>query len=159
MACTSGCVASGLQLTADRAWEHSQVTIERDGRISAHHRRVTARAGNETTFARKCWRTIRRAVRAREAILTAIPHREAGHWHLWQPTQAVGGTALHMAGIKVKAKMAKFAAALMEASDRIWSSERQASSSRGRSLREIVRRRRRFAYIPVPLPAASSRLE
>ena len=30
-------------------------------------------------------------------------------------SQAVGGTALHMAGGKVKAKMAKFAAALLEA--------------------------------------------
>ena len=32
-------------------------------------------------------------------------------------SQAVGGTALHMAGGKAKTKMAKFAAALMEASE------------------------------------------
>ena len=32
-------------------------------------------------------------------------------------SQAVGGTAIHMAGTKVKTKMAKFAASLMEANE------------------------------------------
>jgi carbon-monoxide dehydrogenase large subunit len=47
----SRCAASAVVDAADRRWEHAQVTIERDGRITRDDRRLTARQGNETTFA------------------------------------------------------------------------------------------------------------
>ena len=69
-------------------------------------------------------------------------------------SQAVGGAALHMAGDKVKAKMAKFAAALLEAHEDDLVFENGTISVKGAP---GVRRSRsprspRYAYVPVPLP-------
>ncbi|HSK39197.1 MAG TPA: molybdopterin cofactor-binding domain-containing protein, partial [Arenibaculum sp.] len=69
-------------------------------------------------------------------------------------SQAVGGAALHLAGGKVKAKMAKFAAALLEANedDLVFENGRifvKGSPASGKSIAEVAA----FAYIPVPLPA------
>src|SRR3954447_3633335 len=96
-------------------WEHSQVTIERDGRISATTGASPHGQGNETTFAQML------------ADQFGIPldnitilHGDTGVVRqgigtFGSRSQAVGGTALHLAGTKVKTKMAKFAAALLEA--------------------------------------------
>src|SRR6185503_10948696 len=96
-------------------WEHSQVTIERDGRISATTGASPHGQGNETTFAQML------------ADQFGVPFEHVTILHgdtsvvkqgigtFGSRSQAVGGTALHMAGNKVKAKMAKFAAALLEA--------------------------------------------
>ena len=69
-------------------------------------------------------------------------------------SQAVGGTALHLAGAKVREKMAKFAAALLEAheEDLVFEDGRisvQGSPDAGKSFAEVAA----YAYIPVPLPA------
>src|SRR2546430_4070833 len=69
-------------------------------------------------------------------------------------SQAVGGTALHLAGAKVKAKMAKFAAALLEAheDDLVFENGTisvKGSPASGKSFASVAA----FAYRPVPLPA------
>jgi carbon-monoxide dehydrogenase large subunit len=68
-------------------------------------------------------------------------------------SQAVAGTALHMAGNKVKSKMARFAAALLEAheDDLVFQDGTIAvkgSPASGKSFADVAA----FAYVPVPLP-------
>ncbi len=96
-------------------WEHSQVTVERDGRISATTGASPHGQGNETTFAQMLADqfgvpidhvTIRHGD-------TAVVKQGIGTFG--SRSQAVGGAALHNAGTKVKAKMARFAAFLLEA--------------------------------------------
>ena len=68
-------------------------------------------------------------------------------------SQAVGGAALHMAGGKVKVKMAKFAAALLEASDEDLVFENGKISVKGAPAAALpFQTVAAFAYIPVPLP-------
>jgi carbon-monoxide dehydrogenase large subunit len=69
-------------------------------------------------------------------------------------SQAVGGAALHLAGRKVKAKMAKFAAALLEASESDLVFENGTIGVRGAPAAALpFQTVAAFAYIPVPLPA------
>src|SRR5262245_61249897 len=96
-------------------WEHAQVTVERDGRISATTGASPHGQGNETTFAQMLADQFGVPI---EHI--TIHHGDTGVVKqgigtFGSRSQAVGGTALHMAGAKVKAKMAKFAASLIEA--------------------------------------------
>jgi carbon-monoxide dehydrogenase large subunit len=68
-------------------------------------------------------------------------------------SQAVGGTALHLAGGKVKSKMAKFAAALLEAheDDLVFENGTisvKGAPASGKSFASVAA----FAYVPVPLP-------
>ena len=68
-------------------------------------------------------------------------------------SQAVGGTALHLAGGKVKAKMAKFAAALLEAHEDDIVFENGTIGVKGapasaKAFAEVAG----YAYVPVPLP-------
>src|SRR5262249_9669626 len=68
-------------------------------------------------------------------------------------SQAVGGTAIHMAGGKGKTKMAKFAAALLEAheEDLVFQNGMisvKGAPASGKSFAEVAA----FAYRPVPLP-------
>jgi carbon-monoxide dehydrogenase large subunit len=68
-------------------------------------------------------------------------------------SQAVGGTAIHMAGRKVKAKMAKFAAALLEASEDDLVFENGKITVAGVPAAALpFQAVAAFAYIPVPLP-------
>jgi carbon-monoxide dehydrogenase large subunit len=134
-------------------WEHSQVTVERDGRISATTGASPHGQGNETTFAQML------------ADQFGVPFEHVTIQHgdtsvvkqgigtFGSRSQAVGGTALHMAGTKVKAKMAKFAAALMEAdeADLVFENGRifvKGAPATGKTFAEVSN----YAYIPVPLP-------
>jgi carbon-monoxide dehydrogenase large subunit len=68
-------------------------------------------------------------------------------------SQAVGGTAIHMAGGKAKSKMARFAAALLEAheDDIVFENGRVSVAgalASGKSFAEVAS----YAYVPVPLP-------
>ena len=96
-------------------WEHSQVTVERDGRISATTGASPHGQGNETTFAQMLADQF--GVPLEHVTIhhgdTAVVKQGIGTFG--SRSQAVGGAALHNAGTKVKAKMAKFAAALLEA--------------------------------------------
>jgi carbon-monoxide dehydrogenase large subunit len=134
-------------------WEHAQVTIERDGRISATTGASPHGQGNETTFAQMLADQFGVPIEH-----VTIHHGDTGVVKQGVGTfgsrsQAVGGTALHMAGAKVKAKMARFASALLEAheEDLVFESGRisvKGSPTAGRSFADVAA----YAYVPVPLP-------
>ncbi len=134
-------------------WEHSQVTIERDGRISATTGASPHGQGNETTFAQML------------ADQFGVPFEHVTILHgdtgvvkqgigtFGSRSQAVGGTALLMAGAKVKSKMAKFAAALFEAHEDDLVFENGTISVKGspasaKPFASVAA----YAYVPVPLP-------
>ena len=134
-------------------WEHSQVTIERDGRISATTGASPHGQGNETTFAQMLG----------DQFGVPIDHVTIHHGDtgvvkqgigtFGSRSQAVGGTALHLAGGKVKAKMAKFAAALLEAheDDIVFENGRvgvKGAPASAKTFAEVAG----YAYVPVPLP-------
>jgi carbon-monoxide dehydrogenase large subunit len=134
-------------------WEHSQVTIERDGRISATTGASPHGQGNETTFAQML----------ADQFGVPIDHITIHHGDtgvvkqgigtFGSRSQAVAGTALHLAGGKVKAKMAKFAAALLEAHEDDIVFENGTIGVKGapasaKSFAEVAG----YAYVPVPLP-------
>ena len=134
-------------------WEHSQVTVERDGRISATTGASPHGQGNETTFAQMLADQFGVPI---EHI--TIHHGDTGIVKqgigtFGSRSQAVGGTALHLAGGKVKTKMAKFAAAMLEAheDDIVFENGRigvKGSSASAKSFAEVAG----YAYVPVPLP-------
>ena len=134
-------------------WEHSQVTIERDGRISATTGASPHGQGNETTFAQMLADQF--GVPFEHVTIlhgdTAIVKQGIGTFG--SRSQAVGGTALQMAGAKVKSKMAKFAAAMLEAheDDLVFENGMvsvKGAPASGKSFATVAS----FAYIPVPLP-------
>ena len=134
-------------------WEHSQVTIERDGRISATTGASPHGQGNETTFAQMLADQFGVPIEHITILHgdTAIVKQGIGTFG--SRSQAVGGAALHMAGGKVKAKMAKFASAMLEAheDDLVFENGRifvKGAPASGKSFSEVAG----FAYVPVPLP-------
>jgi carbon-monoxide dehydrogenase large subunit len=135
-------------------WEHSQVTIERDGRISATTGASPHGQGNETTFAQMLADQFGVPIEHVTILHGDTGVVKQGIGTFGSRSQAVGGTALHMAGAKVKAKMAKFAAALLEAheDDLVFENGTisvKGAPARGKSFADVAG----FAYIPVPLPA------
>ena len=134
-------------------WEHSQVTVERDGRISATTGASPHGQGNETTFAQML------------ADQFGVPFEHVTILHgdtgvvkqgigtFGSRSQAVGGTALIMAGAKVKKKMAKFAAALFEAheEDLVFENATIAVKGSPASAKPFAAVAA-YAYVPVPLP-------
>ena len=135
-------------------WEHSQVTVERDGRINATTGASPHGQGNETTFAQMLADQF--GVPIDHVTIhhgdTAVVKQGIGTFG--SRSQAVGGAALHLAGGKVKTKMAKFAAMLMEANeeDLVFEngmiSVKGAPSSGAKSFAEVAG----YAYIPLKLP-------
>jgi carbon-monoxide dehydrogenase large subunit len=134
-------------------WEHSQVTVERDGRISATTGASPHGQGNETTFAQMLADEF--GVPLDHVTIhhgdTAVVKQGIGTFG--SRSQAVGGTALMMAGAKVKGKMAKFAAALLEAHEGDLVFENQTIAVRGapaasKTFADVAG----YAYVPVPLP-------
>ncbi|PYQ74993.1 MAG: carbon monoxide dehydrogenase [Acidobacteria bacterium] len=134
-------------------WEHSQVTVERDGHISATTGASPHGQGNETTFAQML------------ADQFGVPFEHITILHgdtgvvkqgigtFGSRSQAVGGAALHMAGSKVKTKMTKFAAALLEAheDDVVFENGTisvKGSPASGKPFASVAA----YAYRPVPLP-------
>jgi aerobic carbon-monoxide dehydrogenase large subunit len=134
-------------------WEHSQVTIERDGRISATTGASPHGQGNETTFAQMLADQFGVPLEHVRILHGDTGIVKQGIGTFGSRSQAVGGAALHMAGGKVKAKMAKFAAALLEANEDDLVFENgmisvKGAPARGKAFAEVAG----FAYIPVPLP-------
>jgi aerobic carbon-monoxide dehydrogenase large subunit len=134
-------------------WEHASVTVERDGRITATTGASPHGQGNETTFAQML------------ADQFGVPFEHVTILHgdtsvvkqgigtFGSRSQAVGGAALNMAGGKARSKMAKFAAALLEAheDDLVFENGTisvKGAPARGKAFAEVAG----FAYIPVPLP-------
>ena len=135
-------------------WEHSQVTVERDGRISATTGVSPHGQGNETTFAQMLadqFGVPLEHIRIHHGD-TAVVKQGIGTFG--SRSQAVGGAALHLAGGKVKAKMAKFAAALLEAheGDLVFENGRIAvagAPAAGKTFAEVAA----YAHRPIKLPA------
>jgi len=134
-------------------WEHAQVTIERDGRVSATTGVSPHGQGNETTFAQMLGDQL--GVPIEHITIhhgdTAVVKQGVGTFG--SRSQAVGGAAMHMAGGKVKTKMAKFAAAMLEASEHDLVFENGKISVKGspasaKSFADVAA----FAYRPLPLP-------
>jgi len=139
---------------ATGGWEHAQVTIERDGRISATTGASPHGQGNETTFAQMLADQF--GVPMEHITIhhgdTAIVKQGIGTFG--SRSQAVGGTTLQLAGAKVKAKMARFAADLLEASEADLVFENGTIAVKGapasaKAFADVAA----FAYVPVPLPA------
>lgn len=134
-------------------WEHSQVTVERDGRISATTGASPHGQGNETTFGQMLADQF--GVPLEHVTIhhgdTGVVKQGIGTFG--SRSQAVGGTAVHLAGAKVKEKMAKYAAALIEANedDLVFEDGRisvKGAPDSGKTFAEIAA----YAYVPVPLP-------
>ena len=134
-------------------WEHGQVTVERDGRITATTGASPHGQGNETTFAQML------------ADQFSVPFEHVTILHgdtgivkqgigtFGSRSQAVAGTALHLAGTKVRSKMAQFAAAMLEASEEDIVFENgtigvKGAPAKAKTFAEIAA----YAYVPVPLP-------
>src|SRR5439155_12196211 len=134
-------------------WEHAQVTIERDGRISATTGASPHGQGNETTFAQMLadqFGVPIEHVTIRHGDTDVV---KQGIGTFGSRSQAVGGTALYLAGGRVKSKMAKFAAALVEAHEEDLVFEQgmiavKGSPGSGKSFADVAA----YAYRPVPLP-------
>ena len=134
-------------------WEHAQVTIERDGRISATTGASPHGQGNETTFAQMLADQF--GVPMEHITIhhgdTSIVKQGIGTFG--SRSQAVGGTTLHLAGSKVKGKMARFAAEMLEASEADLVFENGMIAVKGapgsaKTFADVAA----FAYVPVPLP-------
>jgi len=134
-------------------WEHSQVTIERDGRISATTGASPHGQGNETTFAQMLADQFGVPMDDITILHGDTGVVKQGIGTFGSRSQAVGGAALQMAGAKVKTKMAKFAAALLEAHEEDLVFENgmisvKGSPASGKSFASVAA----YAYVPVPLP-------
>jgi len=134
-------------------WEHAQVTVERDGRLTATTGASPHGQGNETTFAQMLADQF--GVPFEHVTIlhgdTAIVKQGIGTFG--SRSQAVGGTALQMAGTKVKVKMARFAAELLEASEADLVFENGTIAVKGapasaKKFSDVAA----YAYVPVPLP-------
>ena len=134
-------------------WEYSQVTVERDGRISATTGASPHGQGNETTFAHMLADQF--GVPLDHVTIhhgdTAVVKQGIGTFG--SRSQAVGGAALDDAGTKVKARMAKFAAALLEAHESDLVFENGTIAVRGapasaKPFAEVAA----YAYRPIRLP-------
>jgi aerobic carbon-monoxide dehydrogenase large subunit len=134
-------------------WEHAQVTIERDGRITAATGASPHGQGNETTFAQMLADDFGVPLEHISILHGDTGVVKQGIGTFGSRSQAVGGAALHMASAKVKAKMAKFAAALLEAheDDLVFengSISVKGAPASGKPFAKVAA----FAYVPVPLP-------
>jgi carbon-monoxide dehydrogenase large subunit len=134
-------------------WEHASVTVERDGRITATTGASPHGQGNETTFAQMLADQFGVPLEHVSILHGDTSVVKQGIGTFGSRSQAVGGAALLMAGTKAKSKMAKFAAALLEAhvDDLVFENGTIAvrgAPARGKSFAEVAG----FAYIPVPLP-------
>jgi carbon-monoxide dehydrogenase large subunit len=134
-------------------WEHANITVERDGRITATTGASPHGQGNETTFAQMVADQF--GVSFDDVVVlhgdTAVVKQGVGTFG--SRSQAVGGTALHMAATKVKKKMAAFAASLLEASEEDLVFENGTIGVKGSPASSLkFQTVAAFAYIPVPLP-------
>ena len=137
-------------------WEHSAVTIERGGKVSATTGTTSHGQGHETTFAQMLADHFSLPIEDIAILHGDTGIAKQGIGTFGSRSQAVGGTALLKAARKAGAKMKRFAAALMS-DDEIEAGELEFANGRiqaagrpqiWRSFAEVAD----FAYIPVPLP-------
>lgn len=134
-------------------WEHGQVTVERDGRITATTGASPHGQGNETTFAQMLADQFGIPLEHITILHGDTGIVKQGIGTFGSRSQAVAGTALHLAGGKVKKKMAQFAAAMLEANEDDIVFENGTVGVKGapasaKPFAAIAG----YAYVPVPLP-------
>jgi carbon-monoxide dehydrogenase large subunit len=134
-------------------WEHGQVTVERDGRITATTGASPHGQGNETTFAQMLADQFGVPFEHVTILHGDTGVSKQGIGTFGSRSQAVAGTALHLAGAKVKHKMAQFAAALLEANpdDIVFENGSigvKGSMTSAKPFAAVAG----YAYVPVPLP-------
>ena len=138
-------------------WEFSSVTVERSGKITATTGSSPHGQGNETTFSQMLADQFGVPMSDISILHGDTSVVKQGIGTFGSRSQAVGGTVLMKAGEKVKDKMAKFAAALMnpneemDTSDMVFENGRiSVKGSPGTSVGfgEVAA----YAYVPVPLP-------
>jgi carbon-monoxide dehydrogenase large subunit len=134
-------------------WEHGQVTVERDGRISATTGASPHGQGNETTFAQMLADQFSVPLEHITILHGDTGIVKQGIGTFGSRSQAVAGTALHLAGGKVKKKMAQFAAALLEAheDDIVFENGTVGVKGAPASAKPFAAVAA-YAYVPVPLP-------
>lgn len=138
-------------------WEFSSVTVERSGKITATTGASPHGQGNETTFSQMLGDQF--GIPMEDVTIlhgdTAVVKQGIGTFG--SRSQAVGGTALLKAGEKVKDKMAKFAAAMMNPNEEMNTEDLVFEGGRifvkdspGTSVgfSDVAA----YAYVPVPLP-------
>src|SRR5688572_118944 len=134
-------------------WEHGQVTIERDGRITATTGASPHGQGNETTFAQMLADQFGIPIEHVTILHGDTGVSKQGIGTFGSRSQAVAGTALHLAGEKVKKKMAQFAAAMLEANENDIVFENGTIGVKGASATaKPFAAVAGYAYVPVPLP-------
>ena len=146
-------LAPSAGLPATGGWEHASVTIERDGKIFATTGSSPHGQGNETTFAQILGDEFGVPI---DDITIAHGDTDVvrhGIGTFGSRSQAVGGTTLKLAGEKVRVKMAKFAAQMLEAKEEdIVFADGLVSVAgvpdSGIPFSEVAG----FAYVPIPLP-------
>ncbi len=134
-------------------WEHGQVTVERDGRITATTGASPHGQGNETTFAQMLADQFGVPFEHVTILHGDTGVSKQGIGTFGSRSQAVAGTALHLAGVKVKKKMAQFAAAMLEANedDIVFENGNvgvKGASASAKPFAAVAA----YAYVPVPLP-------
>ena len=137
-------------------WEHSGVTIERGGKVTATTGASPHGQGNETTFAQMLGDHFGIPIEDISILHGDTGIVKQGVGTFGSRSQAVGGAALMMAAGKTSDKMKQFAAALL--SDQEVSAEdlefvdgriqAQGRPEVSKTFAEVAD----FAYIPVPLP-------
>jgi len=134
-------------------WEHAQVTVERDGRITATTGASPHGQGNETTFAQMLADQFGVPFEHITILHGDTGVVKQGIGSFGSRSQAVGGPALSMAGAKVKAKMARFAGAMLEAheDDLVFEDGMIGVKGSPDSVKPFAQVAA-FAYRPVPLP-------
>jgi carbon-monoxide dehydrogenase large subunit len=147
------CGVGPSSFLATGGWEHSQVTVERDGRISATTGASPHGQGNETTFGQMLADQFGVPIEHVTILHGDTSVVKQGIGTFGSRSQAVGGTALHMAGGKVKVKMGKFAASLLEAdeNDLVFENNTimvKGSPASAKTFADVAA----YAYVPVPLP-------
>jgi carbon-monoxide dehydrogenase large subunit len=134
-------------------WEHGQVTVERDGRITATTGASPHGQGNETTFAQMLADQFGIPLEHITILHGDTGIVKQGIGTFGSRSQAVAGTALHLAGGKVKKKMAQFAAAMLEANEDDIVFENGTVGVKGApASAKPFAAVAGYAYVPVPLP-------
>ena len=134
-------------------WEYSQVTVERDGRVTAATGASPHGQGNETTFAQMIADEFSVPFEHVTVVHGDTAVVKQGIGTFGSRSQAVGGVALKMAATKVKSKMAKFAAAMLEAheDDLVFENGTIAVKGSPASAKPFASVAA-YAYVPVKLP-------
>ena len=134
-------------------WEHASVSVERDGKVRASSGASSHGQGHETTFAQMLADDLGIPMDDISIIHGDTGQVREGTGTFGSRSQVVGGTALLMASGKVKDKMRRFAAQMLETQpadlsfrDGMIGPEGQEDT--GVAFAEVAG----FAYIPLPLP-------